>query len=445
MIKKGIVLLLLVTLLMPTAIYGQNVKLIINSQTVKPPVAPIKQNGSTLVPIKIIATELGATVNFDSKKQLVTVVKGNKKIELPIGKKEATVNGKKYKLSVSANIINGTTMVPVRFVADHLDCIVGWDEKANSVIITNKSINNQIEDEKNSNEMENSNEEIEDTKNIYTSEYLQYLVDNTPCSKEVLDFRNSKNPRRNGLLKKEGKYLDIYYPANNNDAEEAIKLLEPHMDKSYMMLTDLYGIQAKVEVHLIDEKDTVGLREGDIRAKENVTYVWLERDNDAGGNNLSEFVHEINHNFFSQTNGRANNTRWIEEAISKLIPSLYIQFNYEGDVVMWKFQDIEIESRNMNDKFSVYGIKFEDINKYFSNTSNDGWVRKEGKERAIQEYALYITSYIYNKNDLDTFKYFLRNQNQQGGTTFEAISRSLNVNLDEFEKEIEEYIYSRKR
>lgn len=44
--------------------------------------------------------------------------------------------------------------------------------------------------------------------------------------------------------------------------------------------------------------------EGEIRNKENVTFVWLEPQNDRGGNNISELIHEMNHNFFDQANNR---------------------------------------------------------------------------------------------------------------------------------------------
>lgn len=54
-------------------------------------------------------------------------------------------------------------------------------------------------------------------------------------------------------------------------------------------------------MHLIYEKDAEGLKEGDVRHKEEITFVWIKPNNDQGGNN-TELGHEMNHNFFSYVN-----------------------------------------------------------------------------------------------------------------------------------------------
>ena len=60
-------------------------------------------------------------------------------IELQIGKKEYTVNGQGREMDVPAQIINGRTMVPLRFIAEALGAEVDWepkDGKTEKVIIT---------------------------------------------------------------------------------------------------------------------------------------------------------------------------------------------------------------------------------------------------------------------------------------------------------------------
>ena len=138
--RKGIATIILVGLMMPTVVFGQHIKLVVNNQEVKTGVAPFKKEGTTMVPLKVIADELDAKVEFDSKNQKVIVAKDNKLIVLPINQKMATVDGKQYDLPVAAQIINGTTMVPVKFVAEHLDCTTGWDYKSNTVLIATKNV-----------------------------------------------------------------------------------------------------------------------------------------------------------------------------------------------------------------------------------------------------------------------------------------------------------------
>lgn len=48
------------------------------------------------------------------------------KIEMTIGSKTAYVDGKKETLLRAPDIVNGTTLVPVRFIAEHLGCTVNY-------------------------------------------------------------------------------------------------------------------------------------------------------------------------------------------------------------------------------------------------------------------------------------------------------------------------------
>lgn len=59
-------------------------------------------------------------------------------IELEKNKKEAVVNGTKIDLDVPATIIEGRMMVPIRFVAESLNCSVEYDKKTKKVLIVKK-------------------------------------------------------------------------------------------------------------------------------------------------------------------------------------------------------------------------------------------------------------------------------------------------------------------
>jgi hypothetical protein len=56
-------------------------------------------------------------------------------VELAIGSKTARVNGKDTALDVPAGIINGSTMVPVRFISESLSARVEWQKDTNTVVI----------------------------------------------------------------------------------------------------------------------------------------------------------------------------------------------------------------------------------------------------------------------------------------------------------------------
>jgi hypothetical protein len=104
-------------------------------------VAPIIIEGRTLLPIRWIAEPLGAEVLWDGNEKKVTVILSSNKIELWIGKAIAEVNEKDVQidpnnLKVVPLIIQGRTMLPVRFVAENLGASVEWDAKTQTVTIT---------------------------------------------------------------------------------------------------------------------------------------------------------------------------------------------------------------------------------------------------------------------------------------------------------------------
>jgi hypothetical protein len=95
---------------------------------------PIISNGSTLCPIRAIIEAIGGSIAWDGSEQKTTLTLKTLKLELWINKKTAKVNGVSKNLSIAPQIINGRTMLPLRFVSEELGCNVLWD--ATDKIIT---------------------------------------------------------------------------------------------------------------------------------------------------------------------------------------------------------------------------------------------------------------------------------------------------------------------
>lgn len=91
--------------------------------------------GSTLVPMRGIFEALGATVKFDKATQTVYGQKGATAIILPLGALTATVNGQPQSLPLPAQLVNGTTLVPLRFISQSLGASVGWNPASSTVTI----------------------------------------------------------------------------------------------------------------------------------------------------------------------------------------------------------------------------------------------------------------------------------------------------------------------
>src|SRR5690606_22564014 len=68
--------------------------------------------------------------------QGITAVKDTTKVKLTIGSKTAQVNGEKVILMQAPEIINGTTLVPLRFIGESLGSKVSWDSWRSAAVIS---------------------------------------------------------------------------------------------------------------------------------------------------------------------------------------------------------------------------------------------------------------------------------------------------------------------
>lgn len=100
--------------------------------------SPQIADGRTLAPLRGIFEALGLTVSWDAATQTVVGTKTGTNITLQINSKTATVNGSSVSLDVPAQIINSSTYVPVRFIADSLGVTVNWNSQDRLVEITTK-------------------------------------------------------------------------------------------------------------------------------------------------------------------------------------------------------------------------------------------------------------------------------------------------------------------
>lgn len=114
-------------------------------------VAPTIINGRLLVPFRVIFESLGAKVEWDSAKSSAVGIKYGKDetiekiIELEIGNKTAWVDDKETELDVGAQLIDGRTMVPARFVAESMGAKVEWDDVKRTVTIQTKGFAETLE------------------------------------------------------------------------------------------------------------------------------------------------------------------------------------------------------------------------------------------------------------------------------------------------------------
>lgn len=113
---------------------------VMNGVTVPMETAPVIENGRTILPVRYIATPLGAQVLWNAKEQKVTLI-GSKKVELWIGKPTARVDGVDVLIDpanpkVAPRISGGRTMLPLRFISETFGAEIVYDAKLRTVTVT---------------------------------------------------------------------------------------------------------------------------------------------------------------------------------------------------------------------------------------------------------------------------------------------------------------------
>lgn len=98
-------------------------------------VLPQIKNGTTLVPVRAVTEAFDAAVTWNGEDRTVTVKSGDNEIVLKIDSAKAIVNGEEKELTAAPEIVEGRTIVPVRFIAQALGMDVEWDDASRTIII----------------------------------------------------------------------------------------------------------------------------------------------------------------------------------------------------------------------------------------------------------------------------------------------------------------------
>ena len=102
------------------------IKIFLNGRQLEFDVEPMLINSRTMVPMRVIFEALGAEVSWDEQTQ--TAIGETKKttVKITIGKDYLLKNDNIVVLDSPAVIVSGRTLVPVRAIAESLDCKVEW-------------------------------------------------------------------------------------------------------------------------------------------------------------------------------------------------------------------------------------------------------------------------------------------------------------------------------
>jgi len=93
-------------------------------------VAPYISGDRTFMPVRYVANSLGisdSNILWDATAKTVTLIKGDKVVQLKIGSKSMLINGATITMDVAPEIKSDRTMLPLRFIANAFGATVTWD------------------------------------------------------------------------------------------------------------------------------------------------------------------------------------------------------------------------------------------------------------------------------------------------------------------------------
>lgn len=118
--------------------HGGEIRLFYGDKHLKSNVPVMVENGRTLVPGRVILENLGAKLTWDGKTKKVQVLLEDEKFEFFVNKNSANINGELRNLDVPARVIKGSTMLPLRFIAENLGLSVNWDGTLKTIRLNKK-------------------------------------------------------------------------------------------------------------------------------------------------------------------------------------------------------------------------------------------------------------------------------------------------------------------
>ncbi|MBU5311313.1 serine hydrolase [Tissierella carlieri] len=122
---------------------GSKIQIILDEEVVElENNAFLNQDGKLMYPLRDLAEKLGYSITWNGN-QNITFSNENSNIQVNIGKSIIVLDQKEIDLETNIIAVNGKTFVPLSFLSDALDLVVGWDTKTQSLRINQIKKNNE--------------------------------------------------------------------------------------------------------------------------------------------------------------------------------------------------------------------------------------------------------------------------------------------------------------
>ena len=392
------------------ALANDDIKVVVDNVQLNFDVQPQFVNGRTMVPLRAIFEALGATVYWDGETQTITAYNDKSSLRATIGQKLMIVNGNSMQMDVAPMIINGRTLVPVRFVSEAFDCDVEWFSPSKTVDIrTKNTVNSPNTDMQtyDSESINHSSNTTDDTQTVFHNEYSF-----EPTRKLKIKCTNViRGNQANAIIKEENMFNDepssnqewmilefnVQYLSStdgNSDEIQASDII--YKDTFYnsshssipvydmATLGDRYGAYGVFDVNMFpgsSSKIVIGLL-----TDKNIGEVLLKVPNKNGGN-LS-WINCTEKNGTYVQNDSVNNSTSASINDNKS----YVGYSYYPGTTIPTYTSVTGVSLKSQKSLSggepLYIYRYtdsDDVGSYWSKLFSSGWTEYKGDDRSTSD------------------------------------------------------------
>jgi len=136
-ILAAFVIVAMMVAILPTTTYASGIAVNVNGQPVVfGDQAPVIVDGRTLVPVRGVFEVLGFDIVWNDDTRQATLSNANYTVVLTIDSATFTVNGVPHTLEVPAQIIGGSTMLPLSALLGSIGYDFAWSEETQQIAVT---------------------------------------------------------------------------------------------------------------------------------------------------------------------------------------------------------------------------------------------------------------------------------------------------------------------
>lgn len=229
------------------------IKVFQDGKELKFDIDPIVENGRTLVELRGIFEAFNVKLSYDSSTKVIKGEHEYNNVSLTIGSKIAYVNNQKVTLEVPAKVINGRTVVPLRFIGEAIRTNVQWNPNERNIVLTTPIDGNKIRDKEKETINPIDKEIINEENKKFEEKFPQ------PNLSDMREINNEIDRHNSAIQKLKNDFLDYeLYISNKIRAIRNEGLVYPYSYETYQrelneLNTDRSNLRGELNKLILDD------------------------------------------------------------------------------------------------------------------------------------------------------------------------------------------------